>query len=222
MKIQPNFTSKYKYSKNEEERRYNVLKETCQSGIALGAGLGTYSILEAINKNSIVKSKNTASADSIKALAKSGLKRNALIGLAVAITAGFIAKPIMNCFIKNENDENKTTDHPNYKRMKNFYKAQEGAAAGIFTFGVLETIQKFSLAKQKPTQTAEAIATVAKKGLKQNALFGLAAGVLGYAIAWPTFKWLEPTQLKVHEWADKQNKIAEKAEELLKQEDESK
>lgn len=214
MQIQPNFTAKYKYSKNEEERKYNVLKDYYKSAAALVCASGTYSVLESINKNSIAKNKSVISADDFKQLAKKGLKRNALIGLAAGI-AGYIAA--MPLFEQLAPKKEKTDEK--YNVMKNFYKAAEGVSTGFIACGVLETIQKFSIAKNKNTKTADEIASLAKKGYKLNIILGLSAAAIGYLLAWPSFKIFEPTQMKLQEWADKQNRIAEKAEELIKQED---
>lgn len=214
MQIQPNFTSKYKYSKNAEERKHNILKETCKSSVAVCLASGTYGVLEAINKNSIANKTNILTND-LKDLAKSGLKRNIFIGLAVGIAGALSSEHLLNMFTRNETDDK-------YNRMKNLYKVTEGLVAGFVAFGLLETFQKFSIAKAQNTQTANELASAAKKGLKLNILFGLAGAVLCYLIAWPGFKLFEPTNMKLYEWADKQNRIAEKAEELIKQEDAAK
>ena len=214
MQIQPNFTSKYKYSKNAEERKHNLLKETCKSSVAVCLASGTYGVLEAINKNSIAN-KNNISTNDLKALAKSGLKRNIFIGLAVGIAGALASEHLLNMFTRNETDDK-------YSRMKNLYKVTEGLVAGFVSFGLLETFQKFSIAKSNNTQIVDEIASTAKKGFQRNLLWGLAAAASGYLIAWPCFKLFEPTNMKLYEWADKQNRIAEKAEELIKQEDAAK
>lgn len=219
MQIQPNFTAKYKYAKNEEERRQIVLKDSYKSSVALVFASGTYGILEAIDKNSITKNQSKMNAEGFKQLAKKGFKKNILIGLAVGLAGFIISEPFLNIFKSDDNDANK--NEKNYKTMKELYKGAEGIGSGLTTFGMLESIQKFSIAKNKPVQTADEIGRLAKKGLKRNVLLGLLGTALGYIIAWPSFKLCEPMQMKLQEWADNQNRIAEKAEQLVKEENQN-
>ncbi len=113
----------------------------------------------------------------------------------------------------------KTPEERKYNILKENYQMSEGIGGGFMAFAVLETIDKFKLTKNKNNKPATEIAKLAKKHTKRNALIGLAYGIASYFITWPWYKKMEPMQTKVHEWADKQNRIAEKAEQLVKEED---
>lgn len=106
--------------------------------------------------------------------------------------------------------------------LKDSYLAAEGLAGAGSTYGILETIDKRKIAKNTQKQTSTELLNLAKKNSKRNILWALLGGALCYAIAWPIHKLYEPMQLKLQRWADKQNRIAEKAEQLVKEEDETK
>ncbi len=114
----------------------------------------------------------------------------------------------------------KTEDERKYNVLKDSYKAAEGLAAAGVTYGITETIDKFILTKNKNNLSAQELSKLAKKHTKRNLLIGLAAGIVSYLITWPIYKKMEPTQLKLQKWADDQNRIAEKAEQLVKEENE--
>lgn len=120
-------------------------------------------------------------------------------------------------YVYSNNDEERKIEI-----LKDSYKAGEGLASAAVTYGILETVDKFQLTKNKQNRTAEEIAKLAKSHTKRNLLFGLLGGVLGYAISWPWYKYCEPMQLKIRRWADNQNRIAEKAEQLIKEENAAK
>ncbi len=113
----------------------------------------------------------------------------------------------------------KTPEERKYNILKESYQSSQGMATAFGTFAVLETFDKFMLIKDKANKPAKELTKLAKKHTKRNAIIGLACGVACYLIAWPWYKKTEPFQIKIHEWADKQNRIAEKAEQLVKEED---
>lgn len=113
----------------------------------------------------------------------------------------------------------KTPEERKYNLLKETYQMSEGIGGGITAFAVLETIDKYQLTKNKNHKPAAELVKLAKKHTKRNALIGLGAGIASYLIAWPWYKKTEPMQIKIQEWADKQNRIAEKAEQLVKEED---
>ena len=103
--------------------------------------------------------------------------------------------------------------------LKDSYKISEALSSGFLTFGILESIDKFKCINNKQKLETAKLKQLAQKQTKHNILWGLAAGVVCYAIAWPIYKLCEPTQLKLQQWADKQNRIAQKAEQLINEED---
>ena len=113
----------------------------------------------------------------------------------------------------------KTPEERKYNILKETYQMSEGIGGAFATFAVLESLDKFALTKNKKNKTATELKQLAKSHTKRNALIALACGVGAYLTTWPWFKKTEPMQIKIHEWADKQNRIAEKAEQLVKEED---
>lgn len=113
----------------------------------------------------------------------------------------------------------KTPEERKYNILKETYQMSEGIGGACGVFAVLETMDKFKLTKNKDNKPVNELAKLAKKHTKRNALIALGFGVASYLIAWPWYKKTEPMQIKVHEWADRQNRIAEKAEQLVKEED---
>lgn len=116
----------------------------------------------------------------------------------------------------------KTLEERKYNILKETYQMSEGIGGACGVFAVLETMDKFKLTKNNANKPVNELAKLAKKHTKRNALIALGCGVASYLIAWPWYKKTEPMQIKVHEWADKQNRIAEKAEQLVKEEDKAK
>lgn len=113
----------------------------------------------------------------------------------------------------------KTPEERKYNILKETYQMGEGIGGAFATFAVLESLDKFILTKNKNNKPVKELAALAKKHTKRNALIALGGGVISYLITWPWYKKTEPMQIKIHEWADKQNRIAEKAEQLVKEED---
>ena len=93
----------------------------------------------------------------------------------------------------------------------------EGFLAG---YGVLETIDKFQLIKNKNNLAKDVLKAKAWKHTKYNLLAGLATGVGSVLIGkFFTDKYTIPLNEKVADWADKQIRINEKAKELVEQEE---
>ncbi len=114
----------------------------------------------------------------------------------------------------------KTEEERKYNVLKDSYKGAEFLASAAGTFGVLETMDKFILTQNNKNRTAKELNKLAKKHTKINLIVGLGAGIFGYLITWPIYKKMEPLQLKLRKWADDQNRIAEKAKQLVKEENE--
>ena len=92
----------------------------------------------------------------------------------------------------------------------------EGFLAG---YAVLESVDKFQLIKNKKNLTLPALKKKAWKHTKYNLLGGLAAGVASVlAGKYITNKYTLPINEKIADWADKQQRIHEKAKELVEQE----
>lgn len=113
----------------------------------------------------------------------------------------------------------KTPEERKYNILKETYRSSQGLGAGIGAFAVTEALDKYFLLKNKNKKPAEELLRLGKKHTRWNTLIGIAVGMGGYVIAWPWFKKCEPMQTKIYEWADKQSRIAEKAEQLVIEED---
>lgn len=103
--------------------------------------------------------------------------------------------------------------------LKDSYLAAEGLAGAGLTYGVLETIDKRKIAQNTQKHGQQDLINLAKKNSKHNVWWAILAGVVCYAITWPIHKLYEPMLLKLYRWADKQTRIAEKAEQLVNEED---
>lgn len=87
-------------------------------------------------------------------------------------------------------------------------------------YAVLEAIDKFQLIKNKNNLAKNALKAKAWKHTKYNLLGGLATGVASALIGkFFTDKYTIPLNERVADWAEKQNRINEKAKELVEQEE---
>ncbi len=112
----------------------------------------------------------------------------------------------------------KTEDERKYNVLKDSYKTAESLASAGITYGILETVDKFILTKNKTNKSVQELNKLAKSHTKRNLIIGLAAGIVSYLITWPLYKKMEPSQLKLQKLIDDQNRITEKAEQLVKEE----
>ena len=112
----------------------------------------------------------------------------------------------------------KTEDERKYNVLKDSYKTAESLASAGITYGILETVDKFILTKNKTNKSVQELNKLAKSHTKRNLIIGRAAGIVSYLITWPLYKKMEPSQLKLQKLIDDQNRITEKAEQLVKEE----
>lgn len=90
-------------------------------------------------------------------------------------------------------------------------------------YAILETIDKFTLLKNKNNLPLKALKEKAVKHTKYNLLLGIAAGIACAFIGkFVTDKYTIPMTEKISDWAEKQEQTTQKTKELLKKENNEK
>lgn len=102
-----------------------------------------------------------------------------------------------------------------YMQLVNTARFTEGMLGG---FAILESLDKFSLVKNKKNLPAKELKAKAWKHTKWNILGGIATGIATILIGKVMDKKLIPWNEKMWDMAEKQEAINKKAKELVEQE----
>lgn len=112
-------------------------------------------------------------------------------------------------------------DHPMYNKKSYMQLASAGDfIAGTFaTYGILETINKRKIANNKKNLAKNVLKQKAWKGTKHNLLYGLIGGVASFIAGKYINNKLAPINEKLYDKVQRLEKINQRAEELVAQEE---